>query len=112
MILLFLSVSDGDTSMNAADNSTLQLPHFLRILQVGLSRRTNSSSAPAAYYIYVRLPDEAACVLCQVAADMYLEDRIVVESFEGGSLCPTQRAKQKEVLTLMMLHSINILTLE
>lgn len=103
---------DGDTSVLADANPTLQLPHFLRILGPSSLTLYKHVLGRRRILIYTQPPVEAACILCQVAADMCFEDQTAVESVEGVSSRLRQRGKQKggiNVLGAITLHDINVL---
>jgi DENN domain-containing protein 11 len=96
-------------------NPTLQLAHFLRILGPSALTLYKHVLCRRRILIYTQPPVEAACVLCQIAADMCFEDQIAVESSEGAPLRPRQRGKQKggiNVLGIITLHDINFLEQE
>ncbi|KAI0247533.1 hypothetical protein BJV78DRAFT_1244684 [Lactifluus subvellereus] len=99
---------DGDTSANP----TLQLPHFLRILGPSSLTLYKHILGRRRILIYTQPPVEAACIFCQVAADMCFEEQTAVESVEGIFPRPRQRGKQKEginVLGAITLHDISVL---
>ncbi|KII90378.1 hypothetical protein PLICRDRAFT_38890 [Plicaturopsis crispa FD-325 SS-3] len=89
---------DGPGAEGPAINPTLHLPHLLRILGPSVLTLYKHVLGRRRILIYTLPPVEAACILCQVAADMCYENQVDYESsppMDGGSSNARGKLKAK-----------------
>ncbi|KAG7087342.1 hypothetical protein E1B28_013318 [Marasmius oreades] len=67
---------DGDDSDRSHSNPTLHLPHLLRILGPSTLTLYKHVVGRKRILIYTLPPVEAACILCQIAADFCYEEQV------------------------------------
>ncbi|KAI9456040.1 hypothetical protein BJY52DRAFT_1213071 [Lactarius psammicola] len=98
---------------------TLHLPHLLRVLGPSSLTLYKHVLGRRRILIYTQPPVEAACFLCQVAADMCFEDQTTPTTAEGEArpdgAVPRLKSKHKEginVLGSVTLHDIDMLERE
>ncbi|KAH9168538.1 hypothetical protein EDB89DRAFT_1855427 [Lactarius sanguifluus] len=95
---------------------TLHLPHLLRVLGPSSLTLYKHVLGRRRILIYTQPPVEAACFLCQVAADMCFEDQTIsTAQGEGSGASPQLKGKHKEginVLGSVTLHDIDMLERE
>ena len=97
---------------------TLHLPHLLRALGPSSLTLYKHVLGRRRILIYTQPPVEAACFLCQVAADMCFEDQTTPPSTtedEAPGVAPQLKGKHKEginVLGIVTLHDIDMLERE
>lgn len=119
---------DFDTDEDGGDgyehhmhaSPTLHLPHLLRVLGPSSLTLYKHVLGRRRILIYTQPPVEAACFLCQVAADMCFEDQTSPVSDpttegEGPGAAPQMKGKHKEgvnVLGSVTLHDIDMLERE
>ncbi|KAH8985050.1 hypothetical protein EDB86DRAFT_3105849 [Lactarius hatsudake] len=108
-------VSDGYEQHTRAP-PTLHLPHLLRILGPSSLTLYKHVLGRRRILIYTQPPVEAACLLCQVAADMCFEDQTTpTTQGEAPGATPQLKGKHKEginVLGIVTLHDIDMLERE
>jgi hypothetical protein len=95
---------------------TLHLPHLLRVLGPSSLTLYKHVLGRRRILIYTQPPVEAACFLCQVAADMCFEDQTTpLSEDETPGATPQLKGKHKEginVLGTVTLHDIDMLERE
>ncbi|KAH9169740.1 hypothetical protein EDB89DRAFT_2072598 [Lactarius sanguifluus] len=95
---------------------TLHLPHLLRVLGPSSLTLYKHVIGRRRILIYTQPPVEAACFLCQVAADMCFEDQTTPRTQgEAPSATLQLKGKYKEginVLGIVTLHDIDMLERE
>ncbi|KAH9168554.1 hypothetical protein EDB89DRAFT_2073835 [Lactarius sanguifluus] len=101
---------DGGDGYEPFTPSTLHLPHLLHVLGPSSLARYNHVLGRRRILIYSQPPVEAACFVCQVAADMCLEE----DDPHGPGLGATPRLKGKHreginVLGMVTPHDIDTL---
>ncbi|KAF9265039.1 hypothetical protein L218DRAFT_899300 [Marasmius fiardii PR-910] len=107
---------DGDDSDRSHSNPTLHLPHLLRILGPSTLTLYKHVIGRKRILIYTLPPVEAACILCQVAADFCYDDQVEssLECASGNGLSRLA-GKNKEpisVLGMITLSDLNKLQAE
>jgi hypothetical protein len=96
---------------------TLHLPHLLRVLGPSSLTLYKHVLGRRRILIYTQPPVEAACLFCQVAADMCFEDQTTTapDSSPEGLAPQLLKGKHKEginVLGIVTLHDIDMLERE
>ncbi|KAH8980082.1 hypothetical protein EDB92DRAFT_2107324 [Lactarius akahatsu] len=106
-------VGDGYEQYTHA-SPTLHLPHLLRVLGPSSLTLYKHVLGRRRILIYTQPPVEAACFLCQVAADMCFEDQ-TTPATQGPNAAPQLKGKHKEginVLGSVTLHDVDMLERE
>lgn len=102
---------------NMHASPTLHLPHLLRVLGPSSLTLYKHVLGRRRILIYTQPPVEAACLFCQVAADMCFEDQTTTapDSSPEGLAPQLLKGKHKEginVLGIVTLHDIDMLERE
>ncbi|KAF5341551.1 hypothetical protein D9758_012571 [Tetrapyrgos nigripes] len=95
---------DGSNSERLMPNPTLHLPHLLRILGPSTLTLYKHVIGRKRILIYTLPPVEAACILCQVAADFCYEQQIasaISEASSGNSGFTKLAGKNKEGISVL-----------
>ncbi|KAK7018445.1 hypothetical protein R3P38DRAFT_2634169 [Favolaschia claudopus] len=87
-------------------NPTVHLPHLLRILGPSSLTLYKHVVARRRILIYTLPPVEAACILCQVAADMAYEHQVEYTTSSNSS-SPRLRGKCKEGINVLGMVTLN-----
>ncbi|TFK38518.1 hypothetical protein BDQ12DRAFT_631091 [Crucibulum laeve] len=83
-------------------NPTLHLPHLLRILGPSSLTLYKHVLGRRRILIYTLPPVEAACILCQVAADMCYENQVDADPIEGTSPAISRlKGKSKDPISVL-----------
>ncbi|KAI9433131.1 hypothetical protein H4582DRAFT_1820081, partial [Lactarius indigo] len=109
-------IEDGGDGYEPFTPPTLHLPHLLRVLGPSSLTLYKHVLGRRRILIYTQPPVEAACFLCQVAADMCFEDQTTpTTQGEGHGATLELKGKHKEginVLGMVTLHDIDTLERE
>ncbi|KAH9025915.1 hypothetical protein EDB84DRAFT_1611676, partial [Lactarius hengduanensis] len=111
---LEFDIDDGGAEDYTHASPTLHLPHLLRVLGPSSLTLYKHVLGRRRILIYTQPPVEAACFLCQVAADMCFEDQ-TTPAAQGPNAAPQLKGKHKEginVLGSVTLHDIDMLERE
>lgn len=85
----------------SGSNPTLHLPHLLRILGPSALTLYKHILGRRRILIYTQPPVEAACILCQVAADMCYEDQVDYRSENDAQYSKRPTGKCKEGINVL-----------
>jgi hypothetical protein len=88
-------------------NPILHLPHLLRILGPSALTLYKHILGRRRILIYTLPPVEAACILCQVAADMCYEDQVDYHSETDVQYSERPKGKCKEGISVLGMITLN-----